>query len=44
MTDEELHKIAELVAKVMFFCKEYANENDMDFLFTVSKTAEADRG
>ena len=42
MNDElALHEQAELVTKIIFLCKEYADKDGLDFMFVVQKTAEA---
>lgn len=42
MNDElALREQAELVTKIIFLCKEYADKDGLDFMFVVQKTAEA---
>ena len=42
MTDDEaLKETANLVTKIMFLCKEYADKDGLDFLYVVKTTAEA---
>ena len=42
MNDElAMREQAELCAKIIFLCKEYADKDGLDFVFVVQKTAEA---
>ena len=42
MNDElALREQAELVTKIIFLCKEYADKDGLDFIYVVQKTAEA---
>lgn len=38
---QELRAKAELVTKILFICKEYADKNGLDFLYVIQTTAEA---
>lgn len=35
------HEEAELVTKIIYLCKEYADKDGLDFVYVVQKTAEA---
>lgn len=39
--NDALKETAELVTKIMFLCKEYADKDGLDFLYVVHTTAEA---
>lgn len=38
---QALKATAELVTKIMFLCKEYADKDGLDFLYVIQTTAEA---
>jgi hypothetical protein len=38
---DALKETAELVTKILYLCKEYADKDNLDFLFVVQTTAKA---
>lgn len=42
LTDKDaLKEVTELITKILFLCKEYADRDGIDFQFVVKTTAEA---